>query len=95
MEIDYREIADPDSASTEAEDLKNCLHAGVIPDAYEGIIEDMEVVEVRRKVLNEPEQEVKSPYGTEEEMKDRAAEGYFVRDPERDLVYCPGGETLR
>lgn len=95
LEIDYREIADPDSASTEAEDLKNCLHAGVIPDAYEGIIEDMEVVEVRRKVLNEPEQEVKSPYGTEEEMKDRAAEGYFVRDPERDLVYCPGGETLR
>ena len=95
LEIDYREIADPDSASTEAEDLKNCLHAGVIPDAYEGIIEDMEVVEVRRKVLNEPEQEVKSPYGTEEEMKDRAAEGYFVRDPERDLVYCPGVETLR
>ena len=24
-------------------------------------------------------------------MKNRAGEGYFVRDPERDLVYCPGG----
>ena len=36
-----------------------------------------------------------SPYGTEEEMKARAGEGYYVRDPERDLVYCPGGETLR
>lgn len=28
-------------------------------------------------------------------MKARAAQGYYVRDPERDLVYCPFGETLR
>lgn len=25
----------------------------------------------------------------------RAKEGYFVRDPERELVYCPAGEILR
>ena len=25
----------------------------------------------------------------------RAKEGYFVRDPERNLVYCPNGEMLR
>ena len=28
-------------------------------------------------------------------MKARAGSGYYVRDPERDLVYCPGGEILR
>ena len=32
---------------------------------------------------------------TPEEMKERAEEGYFVRDPERNLVYCPAGEILR
>ena len=26
-----------------------------------------------------------------EEMMERAKEGYFVRDPERNLVYCPAG----
>lgn len=36
-----------------------------------------------------------SLYGTPEEMQKRAAEGYFVRDPERNLVYCPAGEILR
>lgn len=25
----------------------------------------------------------------------RTKEGYYVRDPERDCVYCPGGEGLR
>ena len=28
-------------------------------------------------------------------MMTRAKEGYFVRDPERNLVYCPNGEVLR
>lgn len=32
---------------------------------------------------------------TEEQMKKRAAEGYFVRDLEKDRVYCPAGEILR
>lgn len=36
-----------------------------------------------------------SIYGTEQEMVERAREGYFVRDPERNLVYCPSGEVLR
>ena len=34
-------------------------------------------------------------YGTQEEMRERAKEGYFIRDPERNLVYCPSGEILR
>ena len=31
----------------------------------------------------------------EEQMKKRAAEGYFVRDLEKDRVYCAAGEVLR
>lgn len=32
---------------------------------------------------------------TEEQMRNRAAEGYFVRDLAKDRVYCPAGEVLR
>lgn len=95
LEAEYEEADELNTAGTGSEDLRKCIHAGVIPEAYTDVIEDMQVTEVKRKVSDEPEQKVESPYGTEEEMKARAAEGYYVRDPERDLVYCPGGETLR
>lgn len=36
-----------------------------------------------------------SIYGTQEEMMEHAKEGYIVRDPKRNLVYCPNGEILR
>ena len=96
LEISFEE-AEADVHSTEPEELKKALHAGVIPEAYKDVLSDMEVKEVRRKVSDEPEKEnaEEPPYGTEEEMRARAEEGYFVRDPERNLVYCPGGEILR
>ncbi|MEI3267381.1 MAG: hypothetical protein V8R85_10110 [Frisingicoccus sp.] len=33
-------------------------------------------------------------YGSQEEMLEKAKTGYFVRDPEQNLVYCPAGEIL-
>lgn len=39
--------------------------------------------------------EINSDSLVEEQMKKRAAEGMFVRDLERDRVYCPTGEVLR
>ncbi len=36
---------------------------------------------------------MESPYGTEEEMKNRAGEGYFVRDPERIWFTVPEGKS--
>ena len=95
LETDYQEANDLHPESTNRDELKKCLHAGVIPKAYEGILKDIEVVEVRRTIRNENDPKPESPYGSEEEMKAKAKEGYFVRDPERDLVYCPGGNTLR
>lgn len=96
LEIPFEE-AETDTASTEPEELKKSLHAGKIPEAYKEVISDMRVEEVRRKVKDDPEEteKPKSIYGTHEEMLERAKEGYFVRDPERNLVYCPAGEILR
>lgn len=95
LEIGYEEREDFNQAGTGAEDLRKCLHGGVVPEAYADVIEDMQVTEVRRKVCDRAEEKAASPYGTEEERRARAGEGYYVRDPERDLVYCPGGERLR
>lgn len=95
LELEYVE-SDCDTTSTQREELAKCLHTGKIPDAYKDVIESIEVKTTRRKVKDATEESsnLKSPYGTEAEMIARAAEGYFVRDPERNLVHCPAGETL-
>lgn len=77
--------------------MKKILHVGKVPEAYKDVISDVKVVEVRRKVKDDPTEyeKAKTIYGTPEEMLGRAKEGYFVRDPERNQVYCPAGEILR
>lgn len=93
IEIPYEE-AEADTVGTAPEELKKALHAGRIPEAYAEVIQDMRVETVRRKVVDE-KQENSSVYGSPEEMLEKAKEGYFVRDPERNMVYCPAGEILR
>ena len=93
IEIPYEE-AESDLSSTEPEDLTKALHSGQIPEAYAEVIQEMKVETVRRKVEDEKEENSRV-YGSPEEMQEKAQEGYFVRDPERNLVYCPGGEILR
>ena len=96
IEIEYHE-AEADAISTDPAELKKTIHAGIVPDAYKDVISDMKVKDVRRKVSDDIEKDQKavSIYGTPEDMQARAKEGYFVRDPERNLVYCPNGEVLR
>ena len=88
------EKAETDVESTEPEELKKCLHAGGLPEACKEVIEDMRVEETRRKVVDE-RKITASVYGTQEEMLEKAKEGYFAREPERNQVYCPAGEILR
>lgn len=97
LEISYEEAENVDVKSTEVEELAKALHAGMVPEAYKEVISGIEVVEVRRKADAEKKdaKPVTSVYGTAEEMQERAKAGYFVRDPERNLVYCPNGEILR
>lgn len=96
MEVGYKE-AKADIYSMKPEELKKNIHEGRIPAVYKGVISEIEVKEVRRKKVDKSEvsEEMKSPYGNPEEMKERAVEGYFVRDPEKNLVYCHEGEILR
>lgn len=96
IEIPY-EASKADTGSTDVEELKKSLHAGKVPEVYKEVISDMRVEEVRRKAISEKEagENTESIYGTSEEMLERAKEGYYVRDPERNLVYCPAGEILR
>lgn len=90
IEIPY-EKSEADLTSTDPKELKKALHAGQIPEAYVSVIQDIKVETVRRKVVDE-KSEKRGVYGSPEEMLDKA---YFVRDPERNLVYCPAGEILR
>ncbi|MBQ3905512.1 MAG: transposase [Lachnospiraceae bacterium] len=95
LEVPYEEAEELHPESTESSELRKCIRAGVVPEAYQDFLEDMEVVEVNRMIRSETTANAEQPYGSEEELKARAAEGFFVRDPERDLVYCPAGNTLR
>ena len=96
LELPYEEN-EADPSGTKPEELKKCLHAGKVPGAYKEVVSNMRVEEVCRKVKagDKATEDVKSVYGTPGEMQERAKEGYFVRDPERNLVYCPAGEILR
>lgn len=93
LELPYEE-ADADPSSTDPSELSKTLRSGQVPTAYKDVIENMRVEMVRRKIA-EPKTEIENPYGSQEEMQNLAKEGYFVRDPERNLVYCPAGEILR
>ena len=95
VEFAYNEhkITDEQKASTEPEDLRACLEAGVIPDAYKDILTDATIKEVRTRVTDIPDSDILKM--TPEQMRDKALEGYFVRDAARNLVYCPQGEILR
>lgn len=95
LEIEYHEADNADPSSILPEELKKCLHAGIVPEVYEKVIKEIEVVEVRRKVKGNGSEKIESPYASEEDMRARAKNGYYVRDPERDLVICPNEEILR
>ena len=92
VELPHEPAEGLDPSSEDPAELSRCLRAGEVPEAYEGVVAKAEVKTVRRRVPDGPAAE---PYGTREEMGARAAEGYFVRDPLRELVVCPSGETLR
>lgn len=95
VELPYEEAQELHPESRAAEELKKCLRAGVIPEAYKGFIESASVTEKMYRVTQVPTAISTSPFANTLEMKLKAAGGYFVRDPQRNIVYCPGGSQLR
>lgn len=93
--FDYKDadITDEQKASSKPEDLRACLQAGVIPDAYNGILTDAKIIEVKKRILSTTDSAVLNM--SPDEMRAKALEGFFVRDAARNLVYCPLGEILR
>jgi transposase len=94
-EYEERDIGEAQRKSLKAEDIKACLRAGVIPEAYRGVVTKAEVVEKKiygKRGVLAPDGE---PPHSEEELLAKAKEGYFVRDLAMDMVYCPCGNILR
>ncbi|GHU08574.1 hypothetical protein FACS1894151_04720 [Spirochaetia bacterium] len=99
-EYEEREIDEAQRNSTEAADIKECLRAGVIPEVYSEVITKAEVVEKKlyaRDDTAERKAAVQDDAQTpeEDELLEKALEGYFIRDLTKDVVYCPGGALLR
>jgi transposase len=93
LDFEPVEITEEQMKSIAPDDIKECLRAGVIPDVYEGVIEKLDVHEKRCMLANGAGTTAwQKPVA---EMIERAKDGYFVRDMERGLVYCPAGCILR
>lgn len=94
INITYKESEETTPESADPEEISKCLHAGVIPDVYKDVIESVTISEKEVRV-GETDEVPQSPFQDDEEMKVKAAEGFFVRDPVKNKVICPAGETLR
>jgi len=97
LETEYAEalITEEVKESIEPQDIKACLQAGVIPNLYKGVITGIKIEEQNYYETVIEKTEPQEAALTAEEMKAKAAQGYFVRDTGRNLVYCPAGSILR
>lgn len=94
VEVEYveTEVTEEMLNSKKPEDLRACLQAGKVPSVYAGILDSPKIVERKSYECVAPST-LKSM--TDEEMRLLALQGYFVRDAEKNLVYCPQGNILR
>lgn len=103
LSFDYeeKEISEAEKASTKSEDIKKCLHAGVVPNCYKTCLEVEKdekgntIVKTTRTFNISDEDPMGIDNLTDEQKIDLAAQGYFVRDIKADKVYCPAGTILR
>jgi len=94
VELEYQEaeVTEDMLNSKKPEDIEACLKAGKVPAVYAGILDSAEVVERKSYECVAPSS-LKNMTG--DEMRLLALQGYFVRDAEKNLVYCPQGQMLR
>lgn len=96
LETDYEEseITEELINSTDTKDIQKCLKAGIIPAIYKPNISEIKVL--KRKTYKKKETKDSEVISMKtEEMIEKAKSGYFVRNPEANIVYCPSGKTLR
>jgi transposase len=84
-------VTKSDLNATDSETIQKCLRSGNLPDAYKHILKDVAIEEVTETIK---EIEGSPLMKSEEEYKEMAASGYFVRDIKNNVVYCPAGKKL-
>lgn len=97
VEVTYdyepKEISEEQRASTDTEDIYSCLHSGVIPKCLEHVLSEASIETISKGYKEPVDASVLSM--TFEQMVEKAKEGFFIRDAERNIVVCPQGRILR
>ena len=93
FEYEEGQVSAEQLASTAPEDIKACLRSGNVPDIYKDILSDPKIIETTHSEYVANDGDILQLSAAQ--MKETAMKGYFVRDPKRNLVYCPQGCVLR
>lgn len=93
FEYEGEDAASCNPESTDPAEITKCLRNGVIPRVYNGILDGMYLNETSKMTYEVADSDVL--HMTDEQRKDLALRGYFVRDAEANFVYCPAGCKLR
>ncbi|MCQ2339918.1 MAG: transposase [Paludibacteraceae bacterium] len=88
------DINDATRASINPQDLRKCLEAGVIPDAYKEILSDATISNVYTGNRWHDVCDEDVTHMSVEQMQEKAKQGYFIRNAEVNCVYCPSGCIL-
>lgn len=87
------EVTEEEIKSRRKEDIKKVLRAGKIPEIYKDKIKSIKVEE--KRVRGYKEEEELEELGEEEKRELAYEEKIFIRDIEKEKVYCPEGRILR
>lgn len=87
------EVTEEEIKSRKKEDIKKVLRAGKIPEIYKDKIKSIKVEE--KRVRGYKEEEELEELGEEEKRELAYEEKIFIRDIEKEKVYCPEGRILR
>lgn len=95
VDFDYNpsEPTESELGGNTPEDIKKCLRAGFVPEVYDGILSNPEIIAVKSTEYDIADDAALKM--THEQMVEMAKRGYLVRDPHRNLVVCPEGAILR
>lgn len=95
VDFDYNpaEPTELNLSSKSPEDIKKCLQSGNVPEVYDGVLSDPEIVTVKSTEYTIADDAVLKM--THDQMVEAARKGYLIRDPHRNLVICPEGAILR
>ena len=94
IEFDYIEST-INNIKNDNKHLKECLHSGIIPNAYKDVLSNPII---KDKFIYETNDEIEYNINNIDDNTKRDLamnNNCFIKNPERNIVYCPEGFTLR